>query len=1083
MDGWRVEAWTHPRKGTPTFVTTVDYSELTLQFRPDAVVDSAVHLPANQTDVIDSIIIYDPDTRTASKTALLRAYYMPESGAAPTLPAFEWNAEQLDFEVHDGAVVAKISGPSLRDEANKAAILPYDYPTNPTVKGAWVWNGPSILNNGGFETNAESPETYELFIDATGGTFTITIPDISETTSAITYSADMATAIDVALTALTGVSEVDVQKTGDDTYTLTFITPYLWIDKLDDADIDETSLTGGAGGSTLTITANGGLSPTGWEQATNLVTGELFGQYDVFRLSFAGTEPARTGDHSLKIDGATGYVGAQQRRDVEPGETYRASAWIYTGSSTDKFRVSIRTGDIQDFGTTNVQERWIAASATSTVTPSTWTEFAVEFVVPDDVTWVAFRVSYAGDEATNSTAFYIDDAELRPGLAADNAGNIATLIHTDLASTHSPRERLEWVDLGFDGTNDSGGVAWAEDLTLEAAAWDPFGSGLLDQFQERGYRWDIKPDTETTHELLLWQPGSWGTDYSAADDPAFHIGGVGVDGVLIAMRQPPHTTVIAVGDDGTFLEQTDSDATTAFGAIDGVVDVATTSLTDLGLAADYAELEAAANALSVQVRTGPGGPVPWVDFDTGDTIHFSFGGRVADHDRIVRSWTLKADPTDWSCDIQASRIFTAGAAVKEGLRWLLANQTKRTPRAGAAASTIPPLPTPGSGLPWVVASDDSPAVFQAAAAEVFSSTSDNADTFQAFVDTIRGSGSGTVWFAPGTYRFDWRTGGAAIIDLVNTEFSFVGLGAIAGDTIITIAGDASATNQVAFDRMIGRVDNMHIYDNNGDSNGGTIFRPTGPGMRIENSYVYGSGNTIRCASSLLRIVDSEIGTLAYEAGNAAVQYIGNGGGIWIARSIIVGADRAFLYQNTASGTTTIAAEIWITDSEVSAEDAIKVTADTRQLLDVFITGNTITGLGAGTQTDALVYLENVGARAKLIGNTLGSCNLHGIEMQDCEGVDVLANTILNAGVATDNTWDGIHVAGDSNDNKIIGNTVFTDPALNNTRYGINIADATCDDNIVRGNILTPVANFGSGGLNDNGTGTLTAPDATSGQFE
>lgn len=95
----------------------------------------------------------------------------------------------------------------------------------------------------------------------------------------------------------------------------------------------------------------------------------------------------------------------------------------------------------------------------------------------------------------------------------------------------------------------------------------------------------------------------------------------------------------------------------------------------------------------------------------------------------------------------------------------------------------------------------------------------------------------------------------------------------------------------------------------------------------------------------------------------------------------------------------------------------------------------------------------------------------GIVLLDSSDCSVRNCDIIGAGQATDNTYAGIKLDGDSNRNNVQGNTVRYAGA-NHTAYGIRIDDATCDDNYVSNNDLLnsgDTANY-----SDAGTGTINA---------
>jgi hypothetical protein len=69
-----------------------------------------------------------------------------------------------------------------------------------------------------------------------------------------------------------------------------------------------------------------------------------------------------------------------------------------------------------------------------------------------------------------------------------------------------------------------------------------------------------------------------------------------------------------------------------------------------------------------------------------------------------------------------------------------------------------------------------------------------------------------------------------------------------------------------------------------------------------------------------------------------------------------------------------------------------------------------------------------------------------------------------------NAYDGIVLSANVEQCLISSNLV--QPAATFTRYGINIGTATCDSNVVVGNNLGGSAGYGSGPLNNAGTGTI-----------
>lgn len=139
-----------------------------------------------------------------------------------------------------------------------------------------------------------------------------------------------------------------------------------------------------------------------------------------------------------------------------------------------------------------------------------------------------------------------------------------------------------------------------------------------------------------------------------------------------------------------------------------------------------------------------------------------------------------------------------------------------------------------------------------------------------------------------------------------------------------------------------------------------------------------------------------------------------------------------------------------------------------------IANNQLIGGDYGLRTDGNGDIDMV-----IEGNIAYYPYRHGMELAAVSTSKVSGNLIHSPGFTTTNTYDGILLSGDSNDNYIEGNTVIplASPA---TRYGINLSAATCDDNIVVANDLR--GTFGTSALNDAGTGTILqlANDATYG---
>lgn len=111
-------------------------------------------------------------------------------------------------------------------------------------------------------------------------------------------------------------------------------------------------------------------------------------------------------------------------------------------------------------------------------------------------------------------------------------------------------------------------------------------------------------------------------------------------------------------------------------------------------------------------------------------------------------------------------------------------------------------------------------------------------------------------------------------------------------------------------------------------------------------------------------------------------------------------------------------------------------------------------------------------RGVVQGNVIEDSGEHGIYLDDVDDTIVSDNLITNPGISSPNSFDGIMIENDSDNNHVHHNKIMPDTGgPGDTRYGINIADSTCDCNVVVGNQLGDSTFYGTAPLNDAGTGT------------
>lgn len=526
----------------------------------------------------------------------------------------EYLADRVVFSLDDEGW-SFVSGDDLMVMFDRAVMYPYDYEGSPSTFPNHVFGGPNILDNPGFENQQTAPEIYDVWSDATGGTFTLTVD--AQTTATITYNAS-ATTVNDKLEALSTVTDVLVGGVGTeaDPWRIESVDPKFPAAMMTG---NGTGLTGDTTGIVIDLLQNGTDEVTqAWtksQRADARSTPAFHGEYTIFRQS-SGAEPVRTGSYAQVVAG-TQYSGLQQIPQVEQGGTYQPSIWVRSNAASQTFRLVIR----------DRYEAWIAQAE---VTPSvdTYTEIPItDAVIPAGVDEIVFRA--ANITATPTGIWYFDDAEMLEGLAAANMGVILTALLADAISDHSGDTRgiiLDWVDItGWDSTNDSSAVAWPDTESFTAFRGASYGQ-TFDRIVAMNYERKLTPKASpgaTTHDLDWYATGKLGTDHTAANTPAINIGQSIIKGKII--RRIPHQTAVLVeGAEGAYYEQKDATGEANFGRMEKYKgDVGITSTTSLtALAQKMLDQEAAVrNTIDIKVIASPDHPRPLVDYTVGDKIN------------------------------------------------------------------------------------------------------------------------------------------------------------------------------------------------------------------------------------------------------------------------------------------------------------------------------------------------------------------------------------------------------------------------------------------------------------------------------
>lgn len=126
----------------------------------------------------------------------------------------------------------------------------------------------------------------------------------------------------------------------------------------------------------------------------------------------------------------------------------------------------------------------------------------------------------------------------------------------------------------------------------------------------------------------------------------------------------------------------------------------------------------------------------------------------------------------------------------------------------------------------------------------------------------------------------------------------------------------------------------------------------------------------------------------------------------------------------------------------------------------------------------IASLGSTGQSCIIADNFIYNVETHGIHINDVSRHTLTGNHILDPGAGASNTYDGIFLEANCDECTMMANVI--DQSGNTPRYGINIANANCDNNVYVGN--RALGSFGTAPYNDSGTNSVnTWPAAGGGQ--
>lgn len=761
--------------------------------------EGAITLPVAYSR-LNEVITVDPDDHTNDVGSVIHMFQrevVDDAGIPKPVGSFvvERRPDGLDS---DATSTTQLSGRGLTSYfLDRLRLLPFDSPANPTSQGDWKFGSENLFGNPGLEDGSSSVTTYVLNITATGGTFTIT--DGTDTTSAIggpfddlaatlenELESDLASLIDVV---------VDRTSISNPTYFIQYVSPPFG----PTLTVNTGSLIGGT--ATLVAEEIGEVSASPWTIAHNFA--EPTPPDDAYPFFGVVTTSPRSGTKCLLIDPPSPTaitnraVGGQQVFNVKPGAIYQAGIWVRPNSSTDIFKFRIVTDGEE-----------ILATHQSTLTAGVYNRMELTDVfIPEDVTTIAVRIQITTWEPLNPSAFRVDDAELYEGLPPANIGTAWNMIF-DLDT------RIDYLVPTFTGTEDSAGDPWDAERSFTMTEGDTLGQ-IAEAFQRLwGYVHRVRYDREDNiYYFDVFNPGYIAEDHSTTDSGSLIVGMNILSGETV-VRSPDATKLRIVGADGSWVEETDTDLETAWGAADFFL-----KADDVALADDLDD--SVQNFLARNrdqmvtfqaAMTNQGQVQPLRDIDIFHNVSVELGAKslIGRGNRIVTSIVVSGKPgatPNYQVYVNSDAFASTGAAaLAEAVRRLL----RRSENTPAESIGTPISLGSGAGMMSVtVAAADAPESTKKKADFKCVGVND-ADVIQAAVDSL-GEAGGTVWLSEGTFNFTWPDGGADCV-LTTNPVSIIGMGP--QSTLIEISGSLSAVNQSAFAlNASGWVKDMSIFDN------------------------------------------------------------------------------------------------------------------------------------------------------------------------------------------------------------------------------------------------------------------------------
>ena len=994
----------------------------------------------------------------------------------------EWICKRAERS-HSESRTITISGPRLPSIFDSHILYAFDYPKLPSLFPDWEWGSEgksNQLRNNEFDGTGVS-EKQQYHVHGSSGTYAITVPTFG-TTAGINppETGGDAAAVKSALEAIAGINNVEVTGAGN-TQNSPFVVEFLDPEgDIGQITIDETLLVNSGcdhppcHSAVITTLRDGEFDIKPWTEIQDPLTGEqttiLHGAYN--SISVVDDPDLGAPTQVVLVDLKQSRGGLQQIVNATPGAPYFGSFEVRSSSTTDQFFYVL----------VDKSEKFIAKVGPFTVAAAnTWETFELGTVtIPDSLLDDEMVVRIVCDAGNATPAdFYLKNIKLFVGQAAANPGEIVNALMDDATLDHAADTRgavMTWVDYSSVGlTLDSGGVAWSSDISLSLPWGSSYGQAW-DDLANLKFEWELVAKAgnsfapgATTHELRWYNEG--GRDDSPAT--AINVKQGMLEGSVVK-RIPDYTNVLVEGTDGDYVEAEDATAEGNFGPLErfvparNTIDSSTLSL----LAQSVLDFEADnRTAVTVDLAGTLLHPHPLVAYRPGDTVAFQLPpGLPRETRRIQQIDYTNTTPTGYK--VVGSRILEGEAAGWELVRRMWRAFRRRD------QDTKPPAFNPGDnrgGMPTIfVAASNAKTESKRKADFTCVGVNDEQTIALALAILFAAGTAGQLVLSEGTFNIDPTDGlfiptGAILVGLGRQTVISVtqpsGLGAGTPAPILEMSGGAYVGHMTLAANGLADVAGIDI--STGPSDAPTvidqveIFAEDHYAVNASAGYPTIRDSRLECDQGDGLVVEADECRMTRCHVNAAVHAVTDTGfghhAVHIVDNYLSGFDDAIYLQGTLDRS-------FIVGNEIEAGvDGIAIDDPT----DVVIARNVVNLVGGHGIN--LLRAARCQVKDNLVHGNFGA----GILLTDSSGNMIQGNRINEVGSQTDNTEDGIRVAGNSDRNMITGNKIVPRTDSIRTRYGINIAASTCDENIVVSNDLGVQASYGTGPLNDQGTGTIT----------